>query len=661
MADWGQEHIDVMRAHKICVLIPTYNNAGTIGRVVSETLRYTSDVLVVNDGSTDHTADILQSFGSAITIVQYPKNAGKGHALKVGFRKALEMGYIYAITMDSDGQHYPADLPKFVEAIISHPGALIIGERDLSKVDINGKSSFANKFSNFWFAVQTGCCLRDTQTGYRAYPLQKLHGLSCLTSRYEAELTLLVLAAWHGVCLHSIPIRVYYPPQAERVSHFKPFLDFTRISVLNTILCMAAVFYGLPVRIWNGLSQKRFFAHECKIFTYKRGKKREAAATLKRLLHSLYGMWYFIFCTTILLSSGTWFYAVIGRNSEKKKIRYHKLLQWASAYLVKRFPGAKTNIENEPNETFQTTALIICNHQSHLDIPILMSLCPKLIFLTNDWVWNSRFYGKIIRYAEFLPVSNGVDPILPQLRDLKNRGYSIVVFPEGTRSEDGTIARFHQGAFMLAQELDMAVLPMVLHGVGDYLPKKDFMFREGQITLKILPRVPRLAIEQMEWRKQASMFRQMIREEYDSLSQRKETADYFQSLVLYKYAYRGWEVVARCKRTLQAAQAYHDLINQRGCYKRVCILNSGIGTFALLYALVNKTTEVYAYDENIQDHKIAYSTVSLPDNLHYVHMVWHQEPVEENNFDMVLGLESRFGVGISSEKIESVIQISLKS
>lgn len=201
----------------------------------------------------------------------------------------------YAITIDSDGQHYADDIPLFVKAIIENPQSLIVGERDLSNVDINGKSSFANKFSNFWFALQTGRRLLDTQTGYRAYPLNKLYGLSILTGRYEAELELLVFASWNGVNIKSIPIKVYYPPQAERVSHFKPALDFTRISILNTILCVAAIVYGIPARIINSISQKRIFNFEFKPFTRKNGEQKEAATTLGRLVRSIYGLAFLCF------------------------------------------------------------------------------------------------------------------------------------------------------------------------------------------------------------------------------------------------------------------------------------------------------------------------------------------------------------------------------
>lgn len=651
--------IKTMRRLKICVLIPTYNNAGTLRRVITEILNYTSDVIVVNDGSTDSTNSILDELKDTIKVVSYEQNQGKGFALKTGFKKALELGYEYAITIDSDGQHYAEDLPKFVRAIAENNGALIVGERDLSNVDINGKSSFANKFSNFWFCVQTGKRLNDTQTGYRAYPLNKLHGLSLLTSRYEAELELLVFAAWNGVDIISIPIRVYYPPQSERVSHFKPALDFTRISILNTILCGGAILYGVPARIWTAFSQKKIFSGDFKLFTHKKGERKEAATTLGRLMRSLYGITYFVFWSMGVFTPLAYVYFSIGKNTENKKLRFHKMLQWISTFLTNRFPGCKTTFINADNETFEKPALIICNHQSHLDLPVLMSVHPKLIFLTNDWVWNNFFYGKIIHNAEFLPVSAGMDVILPQLKDLKNRGYSIVVFPEGTRSADCSILRFHQGAFLLAQELELDIVPMVLHGAGHYLPKKDFMFRKGEITLSILPRVSTEEHAELALRERASIFRKLIRKEYDKLVIEKENDSYFQSLILYKYAYRGWKIVSRCKRTLKEAKRYSELFNGGHDFKKVRIINSGIGSFALLYALINKSTEVYAYESNLADYKIASETASLPKNLHYIHAVWDSDFKQDcETYDLTIILDSTKSDVISSK---SEIYLPLKS
>lgn len=242
-----ENQLNILKDRGICVVIPVYNNEKTIGDVVRRSLENCADVIVVNDGSTDSTGEILHNI-SGINIVEYAENQGKGYALKCGFRKALSLGFTYAITLDGDGQHYPEDIPNFLKANTEHPGAIIIGERDLSGVERSKGSGFANKFANFWFTVQTFKRV-DTQSGCRLYPLKKLYGLSLISARYEAELELLVFAAWHGVDIFGVPVRVYYPPENERVSHFRPGKDFARISVLNTILCILGLIYALPLGI----------------------------------------------------------------------------------------------------------------------------------------------------------------------------------------------------------------------------------------------------------------------------------------------------------------------------------------------------------------------------------------------------------------------------
>lgn len=611
-----------MQTHKICVVVPTYNNAGTLGHVIDDILTYTTDIIVVNDGSTDESTEILKSY-SSITVVSYSRNKGKGHAIKEGFRKALSLGFDYAITIDSDGQHYAADIPLFVKTIVENPGAMVIGARDLSNVDINGKSSFANKFSNIWFTVQTGKKLTDTQTGYRAYPLKNIYGLNLLTSRYEAELELLVFAAWNGVRIISVPIQVYYPPQSERVSHFRPGPDFTRISILNTILCVGAVVYGLPARFRKSLVDRRLFNFEFKPFTRKDGKPKGAATTLSRLVRSWYAAFHLGFWSMVVFTPFAFLYLGIGKQSDEKKLRFHKMLRKISAFFSRNFPGSGTRYENPSNEDFSKPAMVICNHQSHFDLPVLMSVSHKFIFLTKDWVWNNFFFGKIVRWADFLPVSSGIEVILPRLRQLVDKGYSIVVFPEGTRSDDCRIQRFHQGAFYLADQLNLDVVPLVLHGAGEYLPKKDFMLRKGRITLKILPRIARERFSETPFRKQASLARKLIDEELSLQKERIETPTFFKSLVMYKYAYRGWSIVSSCKSILNGLLRYGCLIYPLS--DEVWFVNAGIGVIPLLTALSNRNTRVNAIIENISDYETATKTPDLPDNLSYRHAVWSDD------------------------------------
>lgn len=245
---------DELKQARICVVVPTYNNAGTVVDVLRRIRQYADDVIVVNDGSTDDTHDLIARCSlEGITLVEYARNRGKGYALKQGFRMARRMGFEYAITIDADGQHYPEDLPLFAEAHRKSPDALIIGARDLDPDHMRRGSSFANRFSNFWFRFQTGLPLSDTQSGYRLYPLLMLSDRWIITSRYESELEFIVYSAWKGIRIVSIPVRVYYPPREERVSSFRPVYDFTRISILNVILTIMAVcFYG-PARLLRRL------------------------------------------------------------------------------------------------------------------------------------------------------------------------------------------------------------------------------------------------------------------------------------------------------------------------------------------------------------------------------------------------------------------------
>lgn len=235
--------------NEVCAVIPTYQNAKTLLQVVADVHRVVDTVFVVDDGSNDGTAALLdKATGNERPekVLTHPKSCGKGAALKTGLTYARQQGFRYAVTVDADGQHRADDIPALLKAVEEEPDALAIGSRGLQHENMPAKSTFANRFSNFWFALQTLQRLPDTQSGLRVYPLRRLHGLRWMSARYEAELTLLVFSAWAGVKLLPVPVSVYYPPRDQRVTHFRPGRDFTRISVLNTLLCFLMVVYGWP-------------------------------------------------------------------------------------------------------------------------------------------------------------------------------------------------------------------------------------------------------------------------------------------------------------------------------------------------------------------------------------------------------------------------------
>jgi glycosyltransferase involved in cell wall biosynthesis len=240
---------------KCCVLVPTYNNAKTIESVIQSTLEYCSDVIVVNDGCTDHTSQILEKYPQ-LNVVTHAVNMGKGKGLRNGFNKAVELGFDYVISIDSDGQHYPKDFILFLDKIEQEPGSLIIGARNMTVENVPNKSNFGNKFSNFWFWAETGITLPDTQSGYRLYPVQRLKKIWLFTTKFELEIEVIVKAAWRGIPVISVPVSVYYAPVGERVSHFIPSRDSTRISFLNTYLVILAALFWRPVMLIRSINFK---------------------------------------------------------------------------------------------------------------------------------------------------------------------------------------------------------------------------------------------------------------------------------------------------------------------------------------------------------------------------------------------------------------------
>ncbi|MGB6084355.1 DUF2062 domain-containing protein [Moheibacter sp.] len=239
-----------------CIIIPTYNNEKTLRRVLDKTLVFTNEIIVVNDGSTDSTVEILKEYPQ-IKIIHQPKNQGKGMALRTGFKEALKLGFDYAVTIDSDGQHFPEDIPVFLEEIQKNGEALLIGDRNMEQEGIPGKSSFGNRFSNFWYQFETGIQLNDTQSGFRLYPIRRMKDLKFFTQKFEFEIEVIVKVAWAGIPVKNVPIQVLYD-ESERVSHFRPFKDFTRISLLNTWLVLLTLLYIKPRDYFRSFKEKGF-------------------------------------------------------------------------------------------------------------------------------------------------------------------------------------------------------------------------------------------------------------------------------------------------------------------------------------------------------------------------------------------------------------------
>ena len=366
------------------------------------------------------------------------------------------------------------------------------------------------------------------------------------------------------------------------------------IGMIAVVMCA----YLLPPLFFNYL-------------TTKNGKPREVPWTLTRFIFSFYSFMVFLVGSLLTTFYGFILFAFRKKPNEKNKLRFHKLLRWSANLVIRRVPGVKFSYENLSGDSFEKPAIIIANHQSHLDLMCLMMLTPKLIILTNDWVWNSPFYGRILRYAEFYPVPNGIENSIEHLADAVRRGYSIVIFPEGTRSSDCNIGRFHRGAFYLAEKLNLDIVPVFLHGVGDVLPKTDFLLRYGKITVQVHERIMRndnrFAKDYQTLTKQINQY---YRETYEKLSRNIETPDYYKSFVLHNYMYKGVDIWQNAKKELEEVKTT-KVINEN----TVLIENNGYGIYSFLYALTHKKRHVIAIDEDEDKVAIAGSCAGIPLNL----------------------------------------------
>ena len=237
--------------------------------------------------------------------------------------------------------------------------------------------------------------------------------------------------------------------------------------------------------------------------------------------------------------------------------------------------------------------------------------------LTTDWVWKNPIYGVIIRFAEFYPVSDGYDKNVERLQSLVKRGYSVVIFPEGTRSMTGEIIRFHKGAFQLAQALNIDILPVFIHGVHDVMPKNDFVLREGQIYVEICQRMSADEVKSMEVKALRSYFHDFYIKHIEEIRKEREDVEYVLPFVKYKYIYKGNDVERAVRANLKKIKAQSTKLNALN-FSCLAITNSGFGELAWTIALAHRNTQVYAFEKDEDKYLIASHCSYIPKNLHFV-------------------------------------------
>jgi len=266
-------------------------------------------------------------------------------------------------------------------------------------------------------------------------------------------------------------------------------------------------------------------------------------------------------------------------------------------------------------------AIIIANHNSFVDLLWIIGYSPKVLLVTNEWVWNSPFFGFFIRYVDYIRAKEGKDFSLEMIKRKVDEGYSIVIFPEGTRSTDGRMGRFKKGAFYLAEELNLDILPLVTHGLHHVLPKGDFVVNRTTITLKFLPRIkPDDLSFGTGYRERQKNISRMFKKEYEQLRALRETPHYFNNLVVRNYIYRGPVVEWYVRIKLKLENDFAEILNHVPRHGRVYDLGCGYGYLSLMLAYTeDRQRDVIGVDYDEEKVDVANNVCYKGGNVRFKH------------------------------------------
>jgi len=220
------------RSGGTAALVPAYQAAATVGAVVAELRQQVPAVLVVDDGSTDATAERAAAAGAR--VLRLERNAGKGAALRAGLAQLAAEGVQRVVTLDADGQHLPSEIPVLLAAADRHPGAIVVGIRRKEGLAIRRAARFGNWFADRVLRWIAGQPLPDTQSGFRVYPTAATLALGAVGAHFDFETEILLRAARAGLPVVGVPVAVHYAPPEERVTHYRPWRDTLRI--VRTVL-----------------------------------------------------------------------------------------------------------------------------------------------------------------------------------------------------------------------------------------------------------------------------------------------------------------------------------------------------------------------------------------------------------------------------------------
>jgi uncharacterized protein len=350
----------------------------------------------------------------------------------------------------------------------------------------------------------------------------------------------------------------------------------------------------------------------------KNGKRRVLPLTLPDILFTIVSLSIgLLLC--ILLNILLFIVYPLPITSRAKEKILHQGVYWCVKLSAYGLINIRKRTINETNENFSKPAIIVSNHQSHIDLPLLLMQSPKMIVLTNKWVWNNPLYALVIRYLGFYSVTNGYEPLIEKLRKKTEEGYSILVFPEGTRSADSNIKRFHKGAFLLAEKLNLDILPVIIHGAGDCMTKGENHLRSGSITIKILPRIKTDDKSfGADYHERTKALLRFYREEFSKLKSELETPKYFRRKLLRNYIYKGpvLEWYTRVKLSLEHDYEIFNRIIPREA--KIVDIGCGYGMISHMLSFTSEKRHILGVDYDSEKIKLAANCISGNERISFV-------------------------------------------
>ncbi|MCC3215743.1 MMPL family transporter [Chryseobacterium sp. X308] len=297
-----------------------------------------------------------------------------------------------------------------------------------------------------------------------------------------------------------------------------------------------------------------------RLFITNRAKKGLSPITFRLFVWSVFSFLYYGLGGLLFSAFGSFFV----KNSKGQTLNIIKLIlaRFLTSVLYSN-PFVKKKVIKNTSEDFSKPAVIIANHTSFLDTLAIAMATHKIIYLVNDWVYQSPVFGKLVRALGFYPVSQGIENGMDKLKEKVEQGYSLVVFPEAERSYTNDVKRFHKGAFYLAEQFGLDILPLYIHGNSEVLPKGDFIIYDGSITVKIGNRISKddMSFGQ-NYSERTKKINAHFREEFARLREEIEDENYFKKKLFLSYLYKDSEVVKEVKEDFNSNKSVYFELNK---------------------------------------------------------------------------------------------------